>query len=746
MIQPKNPEKSMNKGLHVSVSAHSARNLSYKQLETWSKAGALHRDELKRIVKEITRSLYLSTSPAKTLSSAMKKLEGLFSQREVRGEVFLHNNRHINFRLAFPTNTSDKLIFCLLYGEINARTGAVKFNLTTPIQISLHALQRLFERIEESSEVTILDEIYSCIGQAIHWHKGATEIEAKCWPLVSSNGFFIGTTHPGSLTTNVITWVKGEHIGKKWGLPLSNLLRLKNDHPKRLEDFEFAQEFIRSFPWMLHEHVPGEDFISLAWEQRDDEENDNKIKIAAITDQKTNEKTDATSFDRKISASYIAGLNYKKTPPPFKTHTLHFGVVVQQREDGHLIVGLKNGWVGQIPRRSIDRGYKLIVNYTSPKIGDEISVLVHKITYFPDESAYALSLDPKDISDANWASIEKEYPVGSIQSATLETRYFQEFMAQLDRGIRGVIPADEVQVYLKQPALFGCSPIGQTLDAVITGYRAEKKCLLLSIKNIELLLGIEPPSNLYKSGDQVWGKCSRNASNYSLIEMPQGAFGLLHKLNNWGEELPAVGDEVQVFVIGEEKNQLLLSGIPKRNLEKTFFAYPLSNERWEQFINKHKEGDAVEVQILFWREKTMCYMVVSDNGVVGMMPSTEVNWLSVSREEQKLLLKPGDIFKAMIFKINLEKNRVVFSKKALDKNPIDEELTKIHLNETFIGTVVNVMEYGCFVQLEPSGIQALLHRTKIPEGRTFSKGETVNISVESIDHEKKRVAIRLTNS
>ena len=181
----------MNKGLHVSVSAHSARNLSYKQLETWSKAGALHRDELKRIVKEITRSLYLSTSPAKTLSSAMKKLEGLFSQREVRGEVFLHNNRHINFRLAFPTNTSDKLIFCLLYGEINARTGAVKFNLTTPIQISLHALQRLFERIEESSEVTILDEIYSCIGQAIHWHKGATEIEAKCWPLVSSNGFFI---------------------------------------------------------------------------------------------------------------------------------------------------------------------------------------------------------------------------------------------------------------------------------------------------------------------------------------------------------------------------------------------------------------------------------------------------------------------------------------------------------------------------------------------------------------------------
>jgi predicted RNA-binding protein with RPS1 domain len=735
----------MNNSRVINVSNHSARILSYKHLETWSAAGALHREELIRIVKEITLALYRSTSPAKTLNAALKKLEGLFSQREVRGEVLLHNNRHINFRLAFPTNASDKLLFSLLYGEINARTGAVKFDLTTPIQISLHALQRLFERLEESSEDLVLDEIYSCIGQAIHWHKGSSEIEAKCWPLLSKNGFFVGTTQSGSLTTNIVTWIQGKYIGRKWGLPLSNLLRLRDENPKQLENSDFAKEFVRSFPWMLFEHVPGEDIMSIDWDRQGDEESEAKNTALLSAEKSPKDPTDEQALDRKISVSYIAGLNYKKTSPPFKTHTLHHGFVVQQRVDGHLIVGLRNGWVGQIPRRSIDRGFNIISNYTPPKIGDEISVLVHKITHFPDEGAYAISLDPKDVSDANWAAIEKQHPVGSFHSATIEVKYNQEFMSQLENGVRGAIPADEIKVYSNQPVQFGCSPIGQTIEVVVTGYRAEKKCLLLSIRNIEFFQIEQEKYAAYKAGELVWGKCTRSVSNYALIELPRGASGLLHNLNNWGDSLPAEGEDVNVIVIAEEDSQLQLGGIPKRALEKIFHAYPLSEEKWEHFIIKYKEGDVVDIQVLFWREKTMWYMVATSDGIVGMMPSSEISWLHVSQEERKILFKPGDILKAMIVKIQPEKKRVVFSKKALDKNPIDDELAKIQINDSYLGIIVNVLDYGCFVQLEPSGIQALLHRTKIPENTTFKKGETINACVDSVDFEKKRIGIRLTD-
>lgn len=735
----------MTVGPQPSVSSYTARNLSFKQLEAWSVAGALHRDELQRIVKEIIRALHHSSSPAKTLSMAMKKLEALFTKREVRGEVRLLNNRHIDFRLAFPTTSEDGLIFCLLYGEINARTGAVKFDLTSPIQISLHALQRLFERLDDRSDGAVLDEIYSCIGQAIHWHKGANEIQAKCWPLMSKNGFFVGTSLAESMTTAVVTWIKGGRIGKKWGVPLFNLERLKEHHPERFEDSEFAQEFIRSFPWMLHEHVPGEDFIALAWEQRDDQENGSSHE-ESNWDEKLDMEESASPQLPKLSTSYVSGLNYRDEPPPFKTHTLHSGIVVQRRGDGSLIVGLRNGWVGQVPSRSIKRGLQLISEYAPPEIGDNILVLVHKITHFPNEKAYALSLDPKDISDANWAEIEKEHPVGSIHSVQLLTKYNQEFMAQLDSGIRGVIPASEVQLYLSQPEVYGCSPIGQTFVALVKGYRAEKKCLLLTIRNIDAIPTPESQIDLYQSGASVRGRCIRNASNYSYIELPHGVYGLLHKLNNWGRELPEIGADVTVVVIETSESKLLLAGEPPKSIDEIFYARPLSSDNWDKFIARHSVGDAIKVQNLFWRESSQCFMLVTSDGIVGTMPSAEVDWFCADREEQKLLLKPGDMFYAMIVKIHPTKNRVIFSKKALNKHPMDEQISKIDLEAPVEGLVVNVLDYGCFVQLQPYGIQALLHRSKIPEGKVFKKGDSITVLIDYVDQINKRVSLKVENN
>ena len=734
----------MTNGPLPSVSSYTARNLSFKQLEAWSSAGAAHRDELKRIVKEIVRTLHHSSSPAKTLSTAMKKLESLFSRREVRGEVHLLNNRHINFRLAFPTTNEDGLVFCLLYGEINARTGAVKFDLTSPIQISLHALQRLFERLEDRSDAAVLDEIYSCIGQVIHWHKGATEIQAKCWPLISRHGFFIGTSPEDLMTTTVVTWIKGGRIGKKWGVPLYNLERLKEHHPERLEDSEFAQEFIRSFPWMLHEHVPGEDFIALAWEQRDDQDNGSPHEESNWDEKIDLDESDPTQLP-KLSTSYVSGLNYRDEPPPFRTHSLHTGVVVQRRLNGSLIVGLKNGWVGQVPIRSINRGLQLISGYAPSEIGDDIVVTVHKINHYPNENAYALSLDPKEISDANWAEMEKEHPVDSIHSVNLMSKYNQEFMVQLGSGIRGVIAASDVQQYLSQPKFYGCNPIGQTVEAIVTGYRAEKKCLLMTIRNLEAIPPPESQSNLYPAGTSAVGRCIRNSSNFSLIELPHGVYGVFHKLNNWGRELPDIGTDVPVVVIESSDSKLLLAGPPPDSIEKIFYARPLSTDNWDQFIARHSVGDAIEVQNLFWRESSQCFIVATSDGVVGSMPCTEVDWFCADREEQKSLLKPGDMFQAMILKILPTKSRVVFSKKALDKHPMDEQISKIDLKAPIKGLVVNVLDYGCFVQLRPYGIQALLHRSKIPEGKNFGKGDSITVFIDSVDQINRRVSLKMEN-
>jgi len=192
------------------VSSYRARNLSFRHLAAWSEAGASHRYELDKMLAGIIKSLHRSTSPAKTLSAATKKLETFFSRSEVRGNVQLINNRHVKFRLAFPKTEGSGIDFCSMEGEINARTGAVNFNLISSIKISLHALQRLIERLDDQSDRAILDEIYSSMAHVNHWHKGATAVKAKCWPLISKNGFFIGACSDDSQTTTVITEVDPE--------------------------------------------------------------------------------------------------------------------------------------------------------------------------------------------------------------------------------------------------------------------------------------------------------------------------------------------------------------------------------------------------------------------------------------------------------------------------------------------------------------------------------------------------------
>ena len=720
-------------------SAFKARSFAVKKLEVWSQDGASQKDELERIVTGIRESFNKRTSLSQTLNAAMKKLQGFFSKREVWGEVQRISKRHIEYRLAFLTTSQEEVIFCLVCGEINVRTGSFRFELTKPIQLSLHALERLFERLNDHSGSAVLDEIYSCIGLAIPWHKAATEIKAKCWPVMSQHGFFIGYVREDTFIPSIITWYKFENMSKKWDLPISNLTRLKNRRPALLEDQEFAQEFLRSFPWMLHEHVPGENLIDQAWNRPDDEEVDCSEHDESWEHKQHGDDLRSLEFPSKLSVSYIVGFNYCDTPPPFLKHTQHEGVVVQSSAGGHLIVGLKNGWVGKVPRRSIDRGLILIPGYVAPEIGDVIDVVIHKITHNLDEGAYVISLDTKDVYVANWIEIEKDHPVGTVVIVEILNFYNKELVTVLDSGIRGVVPVSDVKSYLAMPKLFGGSLLGRRLEVTVIGYRPETKCLLFSFRGIESIR--QQSHNIpYKTGDEVRGKCIGKDFSCALIRLPEGMLGLLNNLNNWGKELPKIGDIVQaVFIDVDASTSLIqLAGPRPESLNRVFYAMPEYAERWETFTQNHTVGDTVELQVLWWNESLCLYTVATSTGVVGNIPAIEIDWLSTSIGEQKYLLNPGDIINAMILKINLKKNYAVFSKKALEKHPLAE-----HISQPITGKVMSVVDYGCFVQLQPYNIQGLLHRSKIPEGTSLTKGDTLTVYVESIDHTKTRVTLSL---
>ena len=139
-------------------------------------------------------------------------------------------------------------------------------------------------------------------------------------------------------------------------------------------------------------------------------------------------------------------------------------------------------------------------------------------------------------------------------------------------------------------------------------------------------------------------------------------------------------------------------------------------------------------------------MVVTGNGVVGTMPINEVAWFNPDQEVIKDLHQPGDVFNVSVLKIDSEKKRVIFSKKALDRDLIVEQLSKVDPVIQLLGIVVNTLDYGYFVELQEFRIDALLHITNIPDGRKFIKGESLNVYIDTVDLKLRRVSVKLSPS
>ena len=58
------------------------------------------------------------------------------------------------------------------------------------------------------------------------------------------------------------------------------------------------------------------------------------------------------------------------------------------------------------------------------------------------------------------------------------------------------------------------------------------------------------------------------------------------------------------------------------------------------------------------------------------------------------------------------------------------------------GVVRKKSDFGVFVELE-EGVEGLIHMTKIPPGKKLSIGEEVNVYVEGIDSESKKLSLGL---
>ena len=134
-------------------------------------------------------------------------------------------------------------------------------------------------------------------------------------------------------------------------------------------------------------------------------------------------------------------------------------------------------------------------------------------------------------------------------------------------------------------------------------------------------------------------------------------------------------------------------------------------------------------------------------GVDGLLHITDMSWSKISHPSEIVAL--GDKIEVMVLNLDRESGKISLGLKQRMPDPWSDIETKYSVGAKIKGKVVNIMNYGVFVELE-KGIEGLIHISEISwtkritnPSEMFAIGDMVETQVLSVDKDSRRISLSL---
>jgi small subunit ribosomal protein S1 len=141
---------------------------------------------------------------------------------------------------------------------------------------------------------------------------------------------------------------------------------------------------------------------------------------------------------------------------------------------------------------------------------------------------------------------------------------------------------------------------------------------------------------------------------------------------------------------------------------------------------------------------------VDIDGIEGLLPVSEIGWGRV--EDINSHLAVGQQVEVVILKLDWENNRFSFSLKQTRPDPWGAAVSKFPVGSFHTGKVARLTNFGAFVTLA-EGVDGLIHISALAGGRRINhprevigEGEVVEVRVEAVDPEQKRISLALASA
>jgi len=197
-----------------------------------------------------------------------------------------------------------------------------------------------------------------------------------------------------------------------------------------------------------------------------------------------------------------------------------------------------------------------------------------------------------------------------------------------------------------------------------------------------------------------------------------------------------VGQELmfEILKYDKKRNNVVLS---RRSI--------LEREREEakrQTLETLEEGKIVEGII---KNITDYGLFIDLGGIDGLLHVTDISWGRMSRPADKF--SRGDRITVKVLSFDREKERVSLGLKQLIDNPWDQIQNRYPVGTILPGKVVNLTDYGVFVELE-DGVEGLVHISEMfwtreikHPTKVLSLGQVINVMILEVNPEAKRISL-----
>ncbi|MCG6858919.1 MAG: 30S ribosomal protein S1 [Salaquimonas sp.] len=286
--------------------------------------------------------------------------------------------------------------------------------------------------------------------------------------------------------------------------------------------------------------------------------------------------------------------------------------------------------------------------------------------------------------------------------------------------------------------------IGQTVKVQIIRVNQETHRISLGMKQLES----DPWESIeskYPIGARIKGRVTNITDYGAFVEIEPGIEGLIHvsemswtKKNVHPGKIVSTSQEVEVQVLEVDPVKRRISLGLKQTLENP----------WEAFAANHPVGSEVEGEV---KNKTEFGLFIGlDGDVDGMVHLSDLDWNRPGEEVIEEFNK-GDMVKAKVLDVDVEKERISLGVKQLGGDPIASAADSGTLRRNAVVTceVIEVKDNGLEVKIADTDITAFIRRSDLSRDRDeqrperFSVGQKVDARVTQFDKKTRKVSVSI---